>query len=349
MQFHIDPRAVLAVPLSSARCLFPSRHMADSEFRRLAKICHPDSGGSAAVFQHLVALRAAVSTDPNPCDVGTVRRWSTSISEESVRLRTSCDGSLTGCSVTHNYLPSTLDLCVSSYESARQVRASLSSILSAGPTRDTVLHSLPREGAQGGRGPGYASPLCSLQWTSESCDFDGGLVRLADLLAFYGGSIPVPHASWIISRLLDFCCAMEAAGYVHGGLLEENIYVVPATHDISILGGWEFTASHNNRMVRLQDSRVIAVLPPAILRSKSASHETDLALVVRLGSLMLGDQVPPTPISDFLCFHRSGGGTWIGMPAAAVLREWRCALDAAGGRRFTLLDTTASRVYMRGA
>lgn len=349
MQSHIDPRAVLAVPLSSACCLFSSLGTLDWDFRRLAKACHPDSGGSVTAFQHLVALRAAANADPNPCDPATVRRWSTTLSTESMQLRTSDNGSPIGCSVTHVYQPSMRSFCTSSYESMSQVRASLSNILSAGPTRDTVLHSLPREGAQGGRGPGYASPLCSLQWTSESCDFDGGLVRLADLLAFYGGSIPVPHASWIISRLLDFCCAMEAAGYVHGGLLEENIYVVPATHDISILGGWEFTASHNNRMVRLQDSRVIAVLPPAILRSKSASHETDLALVVRLGSLMLGDQVPPTPISDFLCFHRSGGGTWIGMPAAAVLREWRCALDAAGGRRFTLLDTTASRVYMRGA
>ena len=56
--------------------------------------------------------------------------------------------------------------------------------------------------------------------------------------------VGTPHASWIISSLYNILCYLEWAGTTHNAILTENIFFDPRAHSAHLYGGWWFAADN---------------------------------------------------------------------------------------------------------
>lgn len=349
-------RLVLAQPLAFPEALFGGRQGdVASIYRTLAKLLHPDHGGNPIVFSHLAALHEAAEariragqwvgdglamTLLAPDGLSQIRlpqpdrMWETGLGVAYLACQP------TGAALALRFKSNKAD------HAATGIR--LSQSISSRSRRSAELlpkvgHMLPRLTSTFDLHEGETV------WNLASGFVGGCPIRIADLLAAEP-SLPAPHAAWIISRLLDFCCFMEAVGLVHCGLHPENLYLEPARHDLAVLGGWEYAVEAGTRLAVWQDPRTIEAMSSSMRVSKVARGSLDLALVRRLAWLLAGSPTGlPTP--EALSHYPPAVNRWLQAPpmtggAVEHLRAWQAALDEGfGGRRFVPFPLTPPDLY----
>ena len=148
---------------------------------------------------------------------------------------------------------------------------------------------------------------------------------LADILEFYGGTIPDRHAAWIMSRLCNLCCYFEYLGIAHNGLTLQTCFISPQYHTILPLGGWWYARNAGDSLIGVSRS-VYDVMSVKAKSDKVSSIRTDLEAAKLIGRQIIDQKCAPQPILEFLNAGSSSKAT-------EEFGKWSKTLDAAYGKR----------------
>lgn len=335
--------AILGIPASRPELLFTGDE-ADAHllYHRLAAKWHPDRNRApeaTGVFQHIVALHAAAK---QRMAAGCWRPY------KGERLLTARDGRQLRIK-HHARLPFELgELLIGSTlaaflvaPDAADLYASALRILdhhpfASGRMRRQILPCLPRI-----RAALQGAEHCAL--VVEKPD---DMVLLKDLVEHLGGTLPVRHVAWIVSRLCNLTCYLQWARLTHNAIAPDTVFVSPRRHAIALLGGWWYAARAGERLTALPQ-RTVDTVPRDIVDAKVADPRCDLELVRATGRELLGDAsgvrlkrqpAVPQAMADWLTHPSSGS-------ALSDYRLWCAALNRMGPRRFARLDLTPAEIY----
>lgn len=172
-------------------------------------------------------------------------------------------------------------------------------------------------------------------------------IRLKDLREYLGGHIESKHIAWIISGLLNILCYLEWSGLTHNAISEENVYVSPSDHRVSLLGGWFFARPVGQSFIGLP-FRSIDYARNYILKEKVANYTLDVLLIKRLIIELSGEDTIdkfskrldiPQEYTRWLLDRHEG-------KAFDIYQSWFDTLAKAfGKRRFAKLDVMPNLIY----
>ena len=164
------------------------------------------------------------------------------------------------------------------------------------------------------------------------------LIRLSDVVAYFGGSLDARHVTWIVSSLLNLACYFSYAGIVHHDISPDTYFISPKFHSGALLGGW-WHATPRWQRVDAVPRRTHNVMPFKAKIDKRASSMTNLELIRLTGREILGTQTAPAAVRQWL--NNVGS-----KPAVEQYREWMGIISP---RRFTPMDINADAVYSKKA
>lgn len=179
-----------------------------------------------------------------------------------------------------------------------------------------------------------------------------GEVLLRDLLPSVASQKrPDCHAAWIISRLTEMARYLDYTGISHNAITLDTVFVSPAEHTISLLGGWWYATPVGDALA-YAPFEALDFLPDTGGKSIVANPRLDLEMVKAAGREILGDRggtrlrmlkPAPAPMIQYLRTPTSGD-------AQKDLSDWyqKILPDSFGPRRFTELKVTYSDIYQPG-
>lgn len=177
-----------------------------------------------------------------------------------------------------------------------------------------------------------------------------GTYTVRDVVAARGGRLEPVHAAWLMSGLLNVCCYLQWASLSHGDVSMDTVFMTPAEHSVSLLGGWWYAHPVGEKIESLP-YRTACLAPPDSIRMKLADERTDLlcarALVREaLGSpsgMDMGGDVP-LPMTNFLRSPSSGS-------ALEDYQVWKEKVLPAsfGARRFVELEVSEADAFKERA
>lgn len=172
-------------------------------------------------------------------------------------------------------------------------------------------------------------------------------VLMADLLDRIEGPVPVPHAMWFVSALMNICSYLYITEQTHFGLSPEVLLVSPPMHSVALTGPCLYLARHPDRP-RAVPSAVLSRYPS--LRDKKAAVPHFVADTTEVRSIAMSalgahdihqlrsnPDIPP------------GFKSWLlSAPDRNSVKDYGHWEDKRGTRRFTPYDLTAQQVYDLG-
>lgn len=332
---------ILQLPTDAPGYLFSDDlGLAQLEFRQLAKRWHPDGNRTAEaerVFQHIEALyrQARAQIAAGIWRAPGVLRFS---SREGQRYEVAYvkhhafelgDMYLSPAAVTYVLAQEYADL----YANALQRIANLP--YAHADMRAQMEPLLPSIAAQFSTADAL---VLIVRKTPEQ-------VLLRDLLTHAGRIEPV-HAAWMLSGLLNLACYLDYAGLTHNALALDTCFVSPASHQVSLLGGWWYACPVGQKMLALPE-RSLALLAPDALHHKLASHRLDLELIRELGRELLGLKGGGLPAADL----PAALAQWLRLASSGTAlhdyQHWQRHVlrDSFGPRRFVRLAVSADDIY----
>jgi hypothetical protein len=252
-------------------------------YHRLARLVHPDIGGSRDAFERLTALWRAYG----PVTI-TTRRGSYALGSRPVR------GDLAN-------LYEAGDLVI---KMPRDPRAN--DLLE----REAIaLRQLPKDGD--GRFLPYVPRLIeNFRHRDEATGVErraNALVRLdgfhtlAEVRAAYPGGVDPRDVAWMWRRLLVALGFAHGAGVLHGAVLPEHVLIHPADHGL-VLVDWCYSVPgcHPDRSGRVPAlvTRRADWYPPEVPARSPAGPGTDIYMATRCMTYLMGD-LAPAPLRAF--------------------------------------------------
>lgn len=171
------------------------------------------------------------------------------------------------------------------------------------------------------------------------------LLRLRDVLSYYGTSVEPRHTAWILNSLYNLACYLSYTGIVHHDISLDSYFVSPKYHSGALLGGWWY-ATPKGETIRQVPSRTFDCLPWDAKLNKVAAPGADLELIRATGRELLGSldgshllDTAPQQMKDWLRSVSSGKAT-------EDYASWSKALDASfGPRKFVRMELDAVMLY----
>lgn len=169
-----------------------------------------------------------------------------------------------------------------------------------------------------------------------------GEILLADLIASQG-PVPLVHAAWICSGLMNIAAWLSWSGIGHGAIGPETILIDPGAHGVRLALGWGFATPFGKRPEALP-GRTLSVLPRLALPGISIDARVDPELIRQTVRECLGLRGGatgslPVPIANWLTFPPDASGF-------EDYAAWQKALvDGLGKRRFVEFPVTEAMVY----
>lgn len=193
--------------------------------------------------------------------------------------------------------------------------------------RDKIAPFLPRN----------VRVLVNPDYTYLLQERDAPLVRCADIIANKGPLHP-KHVGWIMSRAYNLAGYLHFAKMTHLDISTETLFIDPATHLASLLGGWFYSGT----------PKIIAAPARSAHLVKAEADQAHGQQIRALGMQLLNaksgvelranKELPPAMRS------------WLmGRAGSSLIREeeqWKKVLtDSFGPRKFTVLDLKFEDVY----
>jgi len=166
-----------------------------------------------------------------------------------------------------------------------------------------------------------------------------GYIRLKDV-----GILDAKHVAWIVSRLLNFCCFLKSTRLTHNALTTENVFILPESHQIQVLGGWFYAVPEGGNL-KAAPYKAIEYGPYKLRTEKKGRYQNDLEMVKALARELLGSidgvnlQAPKSMV-DYLTLPA-------GYDPLEEFDHWyNTVLDKAfGAKTFVVLDMSQKSIY----
>lgn len=101
-------------------------------------------------------------------------------------------------------------------------------------------------------------------------------------------SLPLGHARWVLSRMLEFSSYMNTYGYVHAGLNPLSVFIVPQFHGIMVSTFYHMKPI--DKKLTTASGKFFSFYPSDIKVTKQASHYLDPTLAKRTFAYLVGDK-----------------------------------------------------------
>ncbi len=157
---------------------------------------------------------------------------------------------------------------------------------------------------------------------------------LNKVVSHFGGSLEARHVAWIISRLCNMACFLEANNLSSNGMDVNSLFINPKDHSISYYGAFFYMVEIDENLIGTT-TEIFEVMPPKIKSKKKAGIGTDLESIKLIGRTLLGDKNVVTIKSNkkvpeaILEFVTDGAG----VSSFEEFDKWDRALSRAYGRR----------------
>lgn len=125
-----------------------------------------------------------------------------------------------------------------------------------------------------------------------------GFRSLAEVRDAHPRGLDPRDGAWMWRRLLVALGAAHRAGVVHGAVLPDHVLVHPDDHGV-VLADWTYAACEPGERVRAVEARYRDWFPPEVLGRRPAVPATDVYLASRTMAALLGD-LAPKPLRSFL-------------------------------------------------
>jgi hypothetical protein len=120
---------------------------------------------------------------------------------------------------------------------------------------------------------------------------------LKDILNYYDGKVPSKHVVWIMSSMYNIACYLYYNNLSHNGITIDNYYISPAYHSGSLLGGWWYAVSLDEKMLGVTND-IFNIMSPDMKTSKKGTYLLDLESIRLIGRTLLGDKNGISLIKD---------------------------------------------------
>lgn len=173
------------------------------------------------------------------------------------------------------------------------------------------------------------------------------VVVLRDAIAYCGGSLPIEHAAWVTTRLLNLVCIFNYSGFAHNGISENSVFIDPKTHAAYLLDDW-MCAKEFDGDLKFIFGDLLNLLPDSSVRNKKSVIQNDLSLIRALLLKMLG--VPSGKLMGARKSLHPEIIRFVKLPPSSNpvddLTEWEKSLKIMfPARKFTNWDLDRSKVY----
>ncbi len=332
-----------AVPLEEPGRIFsePRLEVVEREYRALARIWHPDAGGSPDVFLHLGRLREAAEAQVNHrCwDSGT-RLLVEAPGERPLHIhyRRRSPFELGQAFLCHQALVFLLGASAADFE-AQALALARALPFPDGAMRRAYEDRLPKVRRRLVLEDGRS--LLVVEKAPE-------LLRLRDLRDHLGGSLDPRHVAWILGGLLDLACLLDHFGLVHHDLSLDTVFLDPIQHRVALPGPWWYGTAAGARLRGLP-RRSLNLMPLPLREAGLGGPATDLELIRALGRELLGD---PTglDLEDHPGLPKALVAWVLGSTSGAAREDYRAWMQEVlpasfGPRRFVPLEVRAADLY----
>ncbi|HET7487435.1 MAG TPA: hypothetical protein VFJ85_05855 [Acidimicrobiales bacterium] len=315
---EFDTAAAQVAAAGSAADLFGPRvagrsdlRAATAEFRRLARLCHPDRqppdrrAAAEAAFARLGRLWHDWNTGGQSFLLTTRdHRWAGGdrvASDEVCDMYAATDHDRGGSAwVKIPRLPGDSDLVGN--EAALLLRLAAEVPVRWQPYFPRLVEVFRhRDGAGEERRISVVEPL-------------EGFVTLAEVAQAHPGGLDPRDAAWMWRRLLVALGAAHRAGAVHGAVVPDHVHIHPGDHGL-VLAGWYFAVDEGGLVPALV-GRYRSWYPPEVPARRPATPATDLYLAARLLAHLVGTSLP-RPLRAFVA------GCTLPDPARRPADAWR--------------------------
>lgn len=332
---------ILAIPIGEPSRLFTGDfEIAKTEHRKLRAKWHPDRGGKVEVFKHIdklyeeAQMQLSKGAWVTPGLVVVQNEKDSSLRYEIRFLRkhdTEVGETYVGAQfVSYAFRLDCDDLATAFVKNIKALKFPTEKVLAAEsrsyvPTIESVFSSNDRK------------------WVVVRKDVK--LLCLRDVLNHFNGKVHDKHVAWIVSRMLALACYVGlVAKLQHADISPDTVFIDPAAHRASLLGGWGFATPLGHRIRALPSRSIAAGLGPGIATPATTGALIRLTALDLLGgkgtgsNLLIDKSIPP----PMLRFLRA--------PSSEHPLEdfdlWLAALNASyGARKFFELALTAQQVY----
>lgn len=110
------------------------------------------------------------------------------------------------------------------------------------------------------------------------------------------------HCVWIINRIYNMLCLMQANELVFNGFDCENIYISPSYHTALLLNGWQYCVEENSKMLGTTQD-IYDIMSITCKDKKLAEYKTDTESLRMIGRELF-DKDAPKEFREF--FERAG-------------------------------------------
>jgi hypothetical protein len=101
--------------------------------------------------------------------------------------------------------------------------------------------------------------------------------------------IPITQTAWILSRLYNLGCFFNYNNLVHCDLSLNTITINPEKHSIGIIGGWNYVYKENDT-IKMLPKHTYDILPRSIIENKKAITSIMTEQIHALGRELLGSR-----------------------------------------------------------
>lgn len=280
--------AALILKATTPEQIFSAADAVEAEYRILAKRFHPDikPDGSTEVFQHLNMLHAEAKLRfKNKTEVwqipGVFAFKRENFSECHFHYVKDFEAGIAHCYIGRSNMVA--------YVFPKDVKDLIDNAVKTIES----LTKFPDDGIKKSIQPNLPKVLHLIKTNDDRyvliLERPPGTIRLRDVFEHVKNDFDPKHMAWILSRLYNLSCYLEWVGITHHDISLDSVFINPAYHTVSVLGGWWFASSFGKRMTRMQSSRTIEYAPQDVLASKITSSSTDLELIRLLGRELMND------------------------------------------------------------
>ena len=124
-----------------------------------------------------------------------------------------------------------------------------------------------------------------------------GFVSLADVATAFPAGLDARDAAWMWRRLLVALGVAHQAGVVHGAVLPDQVLIHPADHGL-VLSDWCYATAAGDPL-RAMVARYRHRYPDEVEAKEPATPATDIALATGTMAALMGDRVP-APLRRFI-------------------------------------------------
>lgn len=335
--------------LPSGGVSFQKSHL-KKQYHVLAKMVHPDSGGSDSAFR---LLNAYMSAAQRALDDGSyVRKFAAG--EHDPDKKSSPETGITSAKASYkleNKVYRTGDFSAIYRTTDKKflvkiVRSPKNNQLLE--YEDQIIKKFKSQFPKlGGFVPDIVDSFLlsqdSKRYRVNVMTMPDGYVSLVDIKNAYPKGLDPKHCAWIFRRVLSQAVAAQSIGHVHSSIVPDHVLVHPVTHDPIHLG-WAHSLDTNSpmhRRVSIVIDRWKAWYPKEVFDKKKAEHWFDVymsakTMIYLLGGDVNSNAVPssvPKEINQFLlkCLKK-------GQQAEKALEEFTSIIRKLWGRSYKKLE-----------